>query len=344
MAEAAPIVYILNGDDEFAIARFVDELERKLGDPATASMNTTRLEGSAFNPEALLSVAGTMPFLAPRRLVIVSNFLGRINSEPARKKFRENLALLPQTTALVLVENKLLTEDRDRARGAIQWLERWGVENAGRALVKTLRLPRGAEMVRFVQDAAKRAGGQITVEAAENLAALVDGDPRLADQEIQKLLAYVNYQRAIEIEDVADLTVDVAQGNIFEMVDALAERSERSGKKASELLHRLLESQDYYSIFGMVVRQFRLLILARDVLDHGGNSADVKRELARLRLNFPVNQLVTQAQRFQTPDLERIYRYLLEMDEAVKTSQLSGELALEIFAARITSAPARSGR
>jgi len=48
MGETHPVIYLLNGEDEFSIARFVDELERKLGDPATASMNTTRLDGSSL--------------------------------------------------------------------------------------------------------------------------------------------------------------------------------------------------------------------------------------------------------------------------------------------------------
>jgi DNA polymerase III subunit delta len=343
VAETAPTVYILNGDDEFAIAQFLDELEAGLGDPATTSMNTSRLDGGLFNLDTLLSIAGAMPFLAKRRLVILTNPLGRLTSESARGTFRNNLEKVPATTALILVENRLLTSDDDRRKEKIHWLERWGLEQGERALVKTFRLPRGAEMVRRIQDAAKRYGGQFTAEAADQLSLLVDGDPRLADQEVQKLLAYVNYQRPVDFADVDALTVDVGQGDVFVMVDALANRN---GKNALGMLHRLLEYQDYYSLFGMIVRQFRLLILARDVLDRNGQNGDVLRELGRLKLRFPVNQLVPQARRFSPADLEQIYHRLLDIDQAVKTSQMTGELALETLVAALTNPPGqpRPGR
>ena len=46
---------------------------------------------------------------------------------------------------------------------------------------------------------------------------------------MHKLLAYVNYQRAVEIDDVQNLTTDSSQGDIFAMVDAL---SAKDGRKA----------------------------------------------------------------------------------------------------------------
>jgi hypothetical protein len=40
-----PIVYILHCDDELGKASFVQTMREKMGDPTTADMNTTRLEG-----------------------------------------------------------------------------------------------------------------------------------------------------------------------------------------------------------------------------------------------------------------------------------------------------------
>ena len=90
-------------------------------------------------------------------------------------------------------------------------------------------------------------------------------ETQVALQEIRKLLEYANYQRAVEQEDVELLTASTAQVNIFEMVDALAEGN---ASKAQRLLQVLME-MDRESVFGMVVRQFRLLIQAREGLDDG---------------------------------------------------------------------------
>ena len=187
-------------------------------------------------------------------------------------------------------------------------------------------------MVERIQEMAREFGGQITPQAAALLSSLVDGDPRAFNQEIQKLLAYVNYQRAIEPEDVELLTADIGQGNIFAMVDALGNQN---GRQAMSMLQRLLEGKESGMIFPMVVRQFRLILLAREVLDNGGNKNDVARQLKLPP--FVADKLYLQARRFTLPELEAIYRQLLEIDKAIKTGKVPGDLALDTLVVELTS-------
>ena len=333
MAESTPVIYFLHGEDEYAIAQTLTDLEKRLGDQATAEMNTSRLDGATYDLDKLLSVASAMPFLAKRRLVILSDLLGRLNNPPAQKKFQEQLAKIPATTALILVENRKLISDKDRREGKKHWLERWAESQGERALVKYYPLPKGPELTGRIQEMARKAGGQIDPEAANLLADLVDGDLRLAFQEVQKLLAYVNYSRAVEPDDVQMVTADVGQGDVFVLVDAMGNRD---GKKAQNMLHRLLEYQDYFAIFGMVVRQFRFLILAREILDGGGSKDEIVRGLKLYSNAWLADRLMLQARRFTAADLAGIYRRLLEVDQAVKTSQMPGDLALEMLVASLT--------
>ncbi len=296
MAETAPVVYFLHGEDEYAIAQELAALEKRMGDPATAEMNTTRLDGATYNLDQLLSVANAMPFLAKRRLVILTNPLARLNNAPAQKKFVEQLEKIPSTTALILVENRLLIPEKDRRKGKKHWLEGWAEGRGERAWVKYHPLPKAAESGGRIQEMAKKSGGQIAADAANLLSTLVDGDPRLAYQEIQKLLAYVNYSRAVEADDVQMLTADVGQGDVFVLVEALGNRE---AGKAQRMLQRLLEYQDYFSIFGMVVRQFRRLILAREILDGGGAKDEIARGLKLYNNAWLADRLITQARRFE---------------------------------------------
>ena len=339
MGESHPVVYLLNGEDEFLIARFVAELERKMGDPATASMNTTRLDGNSFNLDQLASVANALPFLATRRLVILTHPIARLSGQAAQKSFTDRLEKVPPTTALVLIEDRLLTLDRDREKGKIHWLERWALEHKDTVYLRTFRAPRGPELVKRIQEGAKKYGGQITTEAALLLASLVDNDPRLADQETEKLLAFVNYSRPIDYDDVMAVTADTGQGDIFTLVDALGSRD---GTRAMGMLQRLLEYQDYYAIFGMIARQFRLLIQARESLDLGKQKAEIQRQL---QLHpYVAEKLLGQAHRFALPELEQVYHRLIEVDEMVKTGQMPERLALETFVATITSSAITSSQ
>ena len=79
MTTAKPVVYILFGEDEFAIAQFIDALEAKMGEEVTAALNTTRLDGRSLSLDELNTAASTIPFLSPRRLVVVEQPLARLN-------------------------------------------------------------------------------------------------------------------------------------------------------------------------------------------------------------------------------------------------------------------------
>ena len=69
MADKPPVVYVLIGEDEFAINTYLANIHAKMGDPAIADMNTTRLEGSSLSIDTLTNAVAAMPFLAARRLV-----------------------------------------------------------------------------------------------------------------------------------------------------------------------------------------------------------------------------------------------------------------------------------
>jgi DNA polymerase-3 subunit delta len=326
VAEKAPVVYVLNGEDEFAISSFLTALQAKMGDATTAEMNTTRLDGRSLSIDVLTNAVYAMPFLAPRRLVILTNPLAKLNSSTLREKFVALLEQVPPSTALVLIENRLLTDERDRRNKKPHWLEEWAHRAGGRAVVRTYPLPRGEAVIRWIQDRAKAMGGQFTTEAAERLADQAGNESRLLDQEIRKILTYVDFKRPVEPDDVEHLTPFSRQGDIFAMVDALATHR---GRDAQRMLHRLLEEQDALSILGMVVRQFRLLLQTREVIDKGGREVDIVRELKMSP--FVVGKLVSQAHHFTQKQLEGIYRRLLELDEAVKTSQIESDLALDIL-------------
>jgi DNA polymerase III subunit delta len=327
MVETPPIVYILHGEDEYGITQTLKELESHLGDPTNAALNTTRLEGAGFKMEELLSVATAMPFLARRRLVILNKVLARVDQVvQGREKFLELLEKVPPSTALIIIEDHTLRNPKSGKKDEPHWVVAWA-ENAGkRVYVKPFPLLKGSDWNKRIHEMAKRAGGQISPRAAELLYSLVDGDLRLADQEVQKLVAYANYTRPVDVDDVQALTADVGQGDIFILVDAMGNRD---GKKALQMLRRLMEYQDTLSIFGMVVRQFRLLVQTRAILDEGGGASEILQRLTKSA--YLADKLILQARKFSLDDLKQVYHKLLDIDEAQKTSQVPGELALEML-------------
>ena len=88
-AGAKPIIHLLRGDDELAIQQYIEEIKHSLGDPAMVDMNTTRLDGTSYREEDLGSAAFAMPFLAEKRLVILTQPLSRLTNKELQDRFLE---------------------------------------------------------------------------------------------------------------------------------------------------------------------------------------------------------------------------------------------------------------
>jgi DNA polymerase-3 subunit delta len=316
----------------------MDELKARLGDPSLAEMNTTVLDGRTASFDELVTATQAIPFLTSRRLVVLNHPLARISNEPAKRKFLEHMEKIPASTALVLVEHRTLTDEAARKKKKIHWLEEWALK-AGkeRVLIRSFGNLSGGAMVDWILKRAAGSGGKFTYPAASLLASLVGSDSLTADQEIQKLLEYTNRSRPVEPEDIDLLTPSAGAGNIFALVDALGNRN---GQGAMKMFHRLLDEQDVISIFGMVARQFRLLLLTKEILDDGGNETEIANRLRGEAFKvqpFMVPKLVTQARKFSLSALENIYRRLLEMDAANKSGEMEASLAIDTLIAELTS-------
>jgi DNA polymerase-3 subunit delta len=355
MDQDQPSVYILHGEDEYALAQDLANMESRFGDPAIKEANTTRLDGRTFNQEDLLTAVGPMPFLAERRIVILEEYVKKLEtpaSKPGdrtkessqklkddRRQFLSKLEKVPSTTGLVLVEHRLLPDEGDGRSRYTHWLLKWAQEFPERTYVKAFPL-QGNKMVKWIMDRAAGVGGQFSPQAAAKLVELVGDDTRLADQEIAKLLDYVDFARPVQPADVVLLTVDSSQAKIFAMVDALGARN---GQGAVAVLERLLEQVEHGYIFSMVVRQFRFLLLVREILDSGGGKNEISEQLRflqrgnRLVPDWMAGKLINQAKRFTLNELEHVYQRLLDIDEDLKCGLTTVDLALEIFVSEITS-------
>jgi len=322
MQPEKPVVYLLHGDDNLAISEFITKLREMLGDPTSAQMNLQRFHGEALDFGQFQEASTTLPFLSPRRVVILDNVQAVMRKSKQAQALLELLPSLPQSTALVLVHGKKLDPKKSP-------LLKWALKHPQHAFVRCYEIPRGADFVRRLTKRCNAKQGAIEPQAAHLLSELVAGDALLADRELEKLLDYVNRERPINVSDVEQLTPFHGQSNVFAMVDAVGQRK---GQHAFTHLHRLLEDHPPRYAFSMITRQFRLLLQAREALDSNTNPRKVLKAPG-----FVADKLSAQARNFTLPDLELIHHKLLEIDLASKSGGAALEVALDILLATLTA-------
>ncbi|MFN2135065.1 MAG: DNA polymerase III subunit delta [Candidatus Promineifilaceae bacterium] len=316
--------YIFHGGDQPKKRETLDRLLERLGDPPMLDLNTTRFSG--IPPlNQLKQAAETMPFLAPARVVLVEDlFLAK----PSKEYLEELLSFLPhvpETTRLVFLESQALRKNHPALKLAAE-LEQ--------GVVRAFPLPEGSQVDRWIQQQAKNKGGDIAPRAANLLASLAGNDLALLDNELEKLVAYKSSvpDTRIEVEDVSILSPYVAESSIFDLVDALGNRN---GARASALYQRKLnEGADPFYLFSMFVRQFRLLIQIKELVEEGYNAPAMARELHLHE--FVVSKLNQQARGFAMEDLETIYRHLLSIDVSVKSGKADMRTELDLLLASLT--------
>ena len=330
---ATPTFYILHGDDSISRDAALTKMRAAMGEDG--DLNRSEFDGTQTPVADALAAVKSLPFLAEKRLVIVKGLISHISrkgagqaGKAAADRLIDELPNLPAFARLVLVENEMLSEKNRLLK-------------AGRAMengyIKAFKKPQNlANWIR--QRAQQEYDAEISAAAAGAIATLVNDDVLRADNELQKLVCYVDGERVIGENDVALLTPYVPEANVFEMVDALATGN---GSRALELIHQTLHQNPGdagFGLFGMIVRQFRLLTMTRDHLDRGGGAGGQAIGQAIGAHPFVAGKLATQARRFSAKQLDAILKRLQRYDQDMKTGRIEPRLALELLVTSLARA------
>jgi DNA polymerase III subunit delta len=317
------VFYVFHGDDPHSQQETLAELKAKLGDPAMLDLNTSQFEGGGIDLSQLRHACNSMPFLAEKRLVIVRDFFA---ASPAKETMDELLASLPQlpeTTRLVFLESRPLSEKHPAVRLA-------HAEENG--YVKAFNRPEGHDLERWIRQRVEAGDGRISPRATHSLAVNVGSELHVLDNEIEKLLLYKEGQ-TIEEEDVDLLSPYAAQASIFELVDALGNRN---GRVAALLLQKKInEGADPFYLFSMFVRQFRLLIQVKELSTEGMQPPEIAKKL-KIH-SFVAGKVAQQSHAFSLPQLEQIYGHLLDIDVGVKTGRTDMATAIDLLVSGVTA-------
>lgn len=314
--------HLFHGQDTYSQRETLAALLAKEGDPDMLSLNTTRLDNRITFAE-LQSSCDAMPFLSRVRVVLVQDLFSSIPDKAFMEKLEAYLPELPKTTRLIFLESQALPDNHRIIRLAQQ-------QKIG--YVKKFDQPKGGDLERWVRTHVEERGGRIAPQAAALLAANVGGDLQALTNEVEKLVLYKGSEGTIEPADVALLSPYAAEETIFELVDALGNR--QTARAAELFQDKLNEGADPFYLFSMFIRQFRLLIQARYLLDQGERSAGIAEQMKQRP--FVADKLARQARNFTLPQLEAIYRRLLEIDVDAKTGKADLMTSLHLLVAGLT--------
>lgn len=332
------MLHIFYGPDSFSLGEALASLRRSLDSDGMLSANTAQFDGRTVTPVELMSACDTVPFLAARRLVIVEGLLAA--QEAAKRPVRQDRGKrpagadaggspwsalpeyarrLPETTELVLLDAAI--KDANPLFTALRPL----------AEVHAFAAMDRERLQEWIAARVKARKAAIQPRAAAVLAEAVGSNLWQMHNEIDKLALYA-YDRPIEVADVRRMVSVTPTGSVFNLTDAIMAGQ---GSEAIRLVRQLMDSGSAGpQLLALIVRQFRQLVLAQDLVRRQVPRPEIARKLES-RSDWVLGKLLDQARRYPAAKLEAGYRRIFEADLNIKRGIQDEETALELLVAEL---------
>ncbi len=303
-------IYCLYGEEAYLKRSFKVRLRDAILEGDT--MNYHYFEGKDADARSIIDAAGTLPFFADYRLILIENSgLFKKEAEALVKYLPE----MPDTTVLLFVENQM--DKRSRLYKAVQ----------ARGYVTELKRQEPAYIEKWILTILKKEKKQITRDTMNCFLERTGNDMDLIYSELEKLIAYTQGRDIITSEDVAQIASVQITSQIFEMVGAI---SAKNGPRALALYSDLLATKEApMRILFQIARQFNQLLQVRQLSDGGMDSGSIAKKMGLHP--YIAGKIRSQARAFTPSALKEAVSVCVEAETAVKTGNLSDQLAVELL-------------
>ncbi len=305
-------LYLLYGEEAYLRRQYRDKLRAALV-PADDTMNCSVYSGKDINASEVVDLAGTMPFFAERRVIIIENS-GWLKS--GNDQFLALVKAIPDTTYLILVEEE--TDKRSKLYKAV-------TANGYAALCE---IQDEATLRKWVMGLLKKENKLITPDALTLLLDKTGTSMENIRREVEKLVCYKYYDEGITVSDVEELCIVQIQNQIFDMVEAVAQKKQ---KQALKLYYNLLALKEApMKILALIARQFNMLLQVKEMKTKGYHESDIAKQTG-LNPYYLKKKYIPQAAQFKQAQLETALKACVEAEEAVKTGRMPDLLSVELI-------------
>ena len=333
----APVQVIFG--DEFLVSTVLKQLQEGIGPEESRDANSHRMSSPQARLSSIAPMCDAVPFLAEKRLVIVSGALSEV--EPSRtggqrrgrgraasrstvsnwEGLEEYVERMPPTTLLTFIDgpiragNPLLEQLRPLAE------------------VREMPTPAGEALARWIRSQIAEKNCNIMPGAITLLTQLVGPNLRVLYSELEKLALYAGGD-AIAESHVRELVAEVRETSVFTVVDAVLERRPAIALRATNRLSQ--GGSSFSDVISLVSMQVRRVVLARHLLDSGLSQAEIGSRL-NIGPDFVLRKTIQQARSHSPQGLTLLFEALLEADLAVKQGRMDEEVALQLLFTQVPS-------
>lgn len=312
-------VYLLYGEEAYLRKQYRDNLRKSLvADDDT--MNCSVYAGKDIDINEIIDMAGTMPFFAPRRVIMIENSGWMKSGNDRMAEFLKNI---PDTTYIIFEESEI--DKRNKLFKAV----------TANGYAANCEVQDETTLKKWIMGLLKKENKLITPDALNILLDRTGTDMEGIKKELEKLICYKYYDEGITAEDVEELCTVRVQNKIFDMVEAVAGKQQ---KQALDLYYDLLALKEApMKILALISRQFNMLLQVKEMKMKGYQEQTIATQTG-LNAYFLKKKYIPQASKFKLEQLQQALTACVEAEEAVKTGNMTDILSVELIIVSLSAA------
>lgn len=309
-------VYLLYGPESFLRLSYTNKLCDAVL-PESDNMNRTSFDGDKTSETAIIDFAETMPFFAEHRLIRVkdSGFF-----KNTTEFLPDYMARIPEYAVIVFSETEV--DKRNRLFKAVQ----------KHGYVSEFAMQKDAQLMQWGAALLQKAGLRITQNDMKYLLSRTGPDMSHLMLEINKVISYCQGRDVVTKADIDAITGIQIESHVFDMIDAVTARNQ---KKALDLYADLLALKEPpLRILFLIARQYNQLLMVKELASKGNSLQQIA---ARTGLReFVVRRAMNTGKAYPAAGLREHITACTEMEEAVKTGNISDRLSVELLLIRFS--------
>lgn len=322
---------LLYGQEQYLVTWAYKQITSKYVNPASMELDLTVIEGDNISITTIKAACETFPLLSEKRVVIVKGLKalddgkGKALAESDEKDLIDFVSKVPDSSLLIFVAEKV-----DARKKLFKTIAKSGKVYEFDALnEKDLR----SFINKRFKEAGKRAEVQVINKLAQSSGYLnKDSGYTLynLENDIGKIIAY-SERDEISIADILSVTEVSLETSMFGMLDAIGE--ERKGDALRLVAGLLGRDENVYPILGMLVSQFELILSIRELQELRYSYRETA-EILEVH-EYRVKKSWAFAGKFTAERLKKALVEIYDIDKHIKTGNMPGRLAIELFIAGI---------
>lgn len=319
------MIITIFGEDTFSSRKYLQEQInefKKKRDPS--GLNVCLLDGKTEKAEKIFSEITAAPFLAERRLIVIKNILNNKDEEVLEKIIEAiNKKNLPEVNVIIFFQ--------EEEKGKSKIVQELFLLLSKQQYVYEKKFLNEKELRSWLEKETRARGGKINLAAINTIIKATGNDSWLLNSLLDQLVAYKAGEE-ITSEDINLFVEEKTEDNIFALAEAVAYGEKNKAFKMIEEQRKNGVADGY--IFSMILRQFRILTQAADLLKKNPQlSAEaVAKEIKQKP--FVIKKVWSLLQKDYQWFI-RVYDLLLDMDLKVKTGVADQETLLDFLVEKI---------